>query len=327
MNFTRRDIIALLGGATAWPLPLRAQQPVPIVGFLSGQSRDRYARYLNAFLQGLKTAGFTEGRNVAIEYRWAEGRYDKLPALAAELVERGVAVIAATGTTAATLAAKAATTTIPIVFTSGEDPVKAGLVPNLNHPGGNVTGVSFLFGETGSKRLELLCEMVPGARSIGVLINPSNPKNEVQLADFRNAARALGRQLQIVNASNEQEIDGAFRTFKQQAVNAVVIGGDALFIARPDQIAALAARYALPAIYTIPEQAEVGGLMSYGASQTDAYGQAGNYVGRILKGEKPGDLPAMLATRFELVINLKSAKALGIEVPPGLSARADEVIE
>jgi putative ABC transport system substrate-binding protein len=307
---------------------VRGQQAaVPVVGFVNGQSPDRFARYLDAFRQALNVGGFVEGGNVAIEYRWAEGHYDKLPALAADLVRREVAVIVATGTSAAVTAAKAATTTIPIVFTTGEDPVKAGLVPNLNRPGGNITGVSFLFGETGSKRLELLCEMASYARSIGFMINPSNSNNDFQMSDILEGARVLGRDVKLLKAGNEAEIDAAFAAFVQQRVDAVIVGSDALFIARSDQIVAAAARAHLPAIYTLPEQSEAGGLMSYGANQSDAYRQAGVYTARILKGEKPGDLPTMLPTKFELVINLRTAKALGLTVPPTLLARADEVIE
>jgi putative tryptophan/tyrosine transport system substrate-binding protein len=324
----RREFITLLGGAAAWPLAVRAQQPaMPVIGFLNGQSPTQYAHYVDAFRQALNAAGFVEGRNVAIEYRWAGGQYDKLPALAADLVRHQVTVIAATGTTAAVLAAKAATATIPIIFTTGGDPVKAGLVPNLNRPGGNITGISFLVNETGSKHLELLCEMVPSAISVGLLVNPLNPNTDVAIADVLNAARVFGRQVQVVNASTEGEIDAAFTTFVQQRVNAIIVEADAFFLTQHGQVIVLAARHALPAIYSLREQAAAGGLMSYGASQVDAYRQAAVYTARVLKGEKPADLPAMLPTKFEFVINLETAKALGIEVPAGLSARADEVIE
>jgi putative ABC transport system substrate-binding protein len=307
---------------------VRAQQPpLPVVGFLNGQSPTLYAHYVDVFRLALKAAGFVEGRDVVIEYRWAEGQYDKLPALAADLVSRQVTVIAATGTTTAVLAAKAATATIPIIFTTGGDPVKAGLVPNLKRPGGNVTGVSFLVNETGSKQLELLCEMVPSATSVGLLVNPKNPNMDAEIADVMQAARVLGRQVQVVNASSEPEIDGAFAAFVQQRVNAIIITADAFFTARNDQVVALAARNALPAIYSLPEEAAAGGLMSYGSSQADAYRQAAVYIARVLKGEKPGDLPALLPTKFEFVINLKTANSLGIRVPPDLSARADKVIE
>jgi putative tryptophan/tyrosine transport system substrate-binding protein len=325
----RREFISLLGGAAvARPLAARAQPTVkPVIGFLNGQSPTQYAYYVDAFRQALNAAGLVEGRNVAIEYRWAGGQYDKLPALAADLVRRQATVIVATGTTAAVLAAKAATTTIPIIFTTGGDPVGAGLVPNLNRPGGNITGISFLVNETGSKQLELLCEMVPSATSVGVLVNPLNPNMNTATADILKAARLLGRQIQVVNASGEGEIDAAFATFMQQRVHAIMLVADPLFTARVGQVIVLAARYALPAIYSLREEAAAGGLMSYGASQVDAYRQAAVYTARVLKGEKPGDLPAMLPTKFEFVINLKTAKALGIEVAPGLSARADEVIE
>ena len=329
IDIARRAFLSGLGGvAIMWPRGSRAQQPaIPVIGFLSGQSATQYASYMDAFRQALIAAGFVEGRNVAIEYRWAEGQYAKLPALAADLVHRQVTVIAATGTTAAVLAAKNATATIPIIFTTGGDPVKAGLVPNLNRPGGNITGISFLVNETGSKQLELLCEMVPGATSVGLVVNPLNPNTDAEIADVLKAARVLGRQVQVVNASSDREIDAAFETFVQQRVNAIVVAADAFFTAQREQFVALAARHALPAIYSLREQAAAGGLMSYGTSQVEAYRQAGTYTARVLKGENPGDLPTILPTKFELVINLKTAKALGIEVPPGLSARADEVIE
>jgi putative ABC transport system substrate-binding protein len=325
----RREFIALVSGAAAaWPLAARAQQTaMPVVGFLNGQAPNEYAYYVDVFRQALNTAGFVEGRNVTIEYRWAEGHYDRLPALAADLVRHQVTVLVATGTTAAVLAAKGATTTIPIIFTTGGDPIRAGLVQSLSRPGGNITGVSFLSNETGSKRLELLREMVPSATSVGFLVNPQNPNADAEIVDLVTAAPVLGRQVQVVNASSERELESAFATFVQQRVNAIVVAADAFFTAQRDLVATLAARHALPAIYSLPEQAAAGGLMSYGASQSEAYRQVGVYTGRILKGEKPADLPVMLPTKFVLVINLKTAKALGIEVPPGLSARADEVIE
>jgi putative ABC transport system substrate-binding protein len=321
----RRQFIMLIGGASAWPFVARAQ--LPVIGFLNGQSPTSYASYVDAFRQALDAAGFVEGRNVTIEYRWAEGQYDRLPALATDLVRRSVAVLLATGTTRAALAAKSATATIPIVFTTAGDPVREGLVETLNRPGGNITGVSFQNTETGSKRLELLREIVPSATLVGYLINPANPNTDAEIADVLKAAPVLGRQVQAVNASSEREIDKAFATFVQQKVGAVIVGSDALFVAHRKQLAELAARYALPAIYVLPEEAAAGGLISYGASQTDAYRQAGVYTGRILKGEKPADLPVMLPTKFELVINLKTAKALGLTIPPSLLARADEVIE
>jgi putative ABC transport system substrate-binding protein len=300
---------------------------LPVIGFLNGQSPRQYVNYVEAFRQGLSGAGIIEGRNVMIEYRWAQGHYERLPALAAELARLPAAVILATGTTTAVLAAKGATTTIPIVFTTAGDPVKQGLVQSLNRPGGNITGISFQNNETGSKRLELLREIVPSATSIGYLVNPANPNTPAETEDALKAAPALGRQIRVANASSEHEIDAAFVTFAKQKVGALVVGSDALFVAHTQQLIALAARYALPAIYVLREEAMAGGLMSYGASQVDAYRQAGVYAARILRGEKPADLPTMLPTKFELVINLKTAKALGIEVPPGLSARADEVLE
>jgi putative ABC transport system substrate-binding protein len=321
----RRQFIMLIGGAAAWPFVARAQ--LPVIGFLNGQSPTSYASYVDAFRQALDAAGFVEGRNVTIEYRWAEGQYDRLPALATDLVRRSVAVLLATGTTRAALAAKSATATIPIVFTTAGDPVREGLVETLNRPGGNITGVSFQNTETGSKRLELLREIVPSATLVGYLINPANPNTDAEIADVLKAAPVLGRQVQAVNASSEREIDKAFATFVQQKVGAVIVGSDALFVAHRKQLAELAARYALPAIYVLPEEAAAGGLISYGASQTDAYRQAGVYTGLIPKGEKPADLPVMLPTKFELVINLKTAKALGLTIPPSLLARADEVIE
>jgi putative tryptophan/tyrosine transport system substrate-binding protein len=256
----------------------RSSRRCPVIGFLNGQSPTQYAYYVDVFRQALNAVGFIEGRSVAIEYRWAQGQYEKLPALAADLVRRQVTVIAATGTTAAVLAAKAATTTIPIIFTTGADPVKAGLVPNLNRPRGNITGISFLVNETGSKQLELLCEMVRGVTSVGLLVNPLNPNTDAAIADVLKAARVLGRQVQVVNAISEGEIDAAFATFVQQRVNAIIEEADGFFVAQHSQVIALAARYALPVIYSLREAATAGGLMSYGASQVDAYRQAGAYT-------------------------------------------------
>jgi len=325
----RRDFIASLGGAVAaWPLAARAQQTaLPVVGFLNGQSPDRYAAYISAFRRGLNAGGFAEGRNVTLEYRWADGHYEKLPELARELVGGSVAVIAATGTTAAVLAAKAATTSIPIVFTSGEDPVAAGIVPSLSRPGGNITGVSFMYSETGPKRVELLSEMVPRMRSVGLVGNPLNPRNNAAVTALTKAARALGHDIKVAEARSPREIDAAFTTLVQQRVDAVIVGSDALFIAEREHVAALAAQYALPAIYTLPEQVKAGGLMSYGASQSDAYRQAGRYAASILGGEQPANLPIMLPTKYELAINLKTATALGLTVPASMLATADEVIE
>jgi putative tryptophan/tyrosine transport system substrate-binding protein len=323
----RRAFITLLGGAAAWPLVARAQQaPMPVVGFLNGASPEGYAPYVAAFRQGLKEAGYVEGQNVTIEYRWAEGQYDRLPALAADLVRRNVTVIAAT-TTPAAQAAKALTSTVPIVFTTGDDPIKLGLVATFNRPGGNATGVSHLIGELGSKRLGLLRELLPGITVIATLLNPNFPGAERQLRDAEAAAGALGLQLIILRASTEREIDAAFATMAQQGVSALVAGGDPSFVARREQIVALAARHAIPTIYPVRDFAVAGGLMSYGTDFADAYRQAGVYTGRIVRGEKPADLPVQRSTKFEFVINLQTARALGIEVPNAIQLLADEVIE
>src|SRR5215468_11187926 len=291
----RREFIAGLGGAAVpWPLVARAQQrAVPVIGYLSGQSQVEFEGYTAAFRQGLNETGYVEHRNVDIEYRWAEGQYDRLPAFAAYLVNRQVSVIVATGNPRTAIAAKAKTETIPIVFTIAADPVKLGLVASFNRPGGNVTGVSFLVNELGSKRLQLLHEVVPAATAIGVLVNPTAPNSQTEMRDVQVAARALGLHLQIENASSERDIDTAFARFIEQRVNALFVGGDAFFVARRDQLAALAARHALPASYNVRDHVAAGGLMSYGTSVTDAFRQVGVYTGRILKGEKPADLPVM----------------------------------
>ena len=325
---TRRDVMSLLaGGAAAWPLAARAQQRLPVIGFLNGASPGPYARFLLGFHQGLKETGYTAGENVAVEYRWAENRYDRLPALAADLVDRHVTVIAAAGSTPAALAAKAATTTIPIVFLVGGDPVAVGLVPSLARPGGNLTGVTNLTAEVGPKRLEMLHAVVPTA-TIALLVNPKSPElSEPQSQELQVAARKLGLQLHVLNASTEPEIDTAFATLVQLRAGGLVIGADALFSSRVEQLAALALRHRIPAVYQFPEFTAAGGLMSYGNNLSDMLRLSGLYTGRILKGEKPADLPVQQATKVELIINLKTAKALGLTMPTALLVRADEVIE
>jgi putative ABC transport system substrate-binding protein len=325
----RREFITLLGGAAAtWPIAARAQQPLmPVVGFLNAASAEGYTRQLTAFLKGLGEAGYVDGRNVTIEYRWADGRSDRLPAMAADLVQRQVAVIAATSTPAA-LAAKASTTTVPIVFETGADPVRLGLVANLNRPGGNVTGVTNLIVEVAPKRLQMLHELVPMATSIALLINPSEPTAaETQSRDVLSAARNLGLELHVLNASSESDLDGVFAEVTKMRVGGLVIGGSPFFTSRTKQLGALALRHAVPTVYSYREFAMAGGLLSYGADIADAYHLVGNYTGRILKGDKPGDLPVQQATKVELYINLKTAKALGVNVPNTLIGRADEVIE
>ena len=328
MSLKRREFITLLGGTVAaWPLAARAQQAaVPVIGFLNAGARDVFAPRLGVFWRGLSENGYAEGRNVAIEYRWAEGQFDRLPAMAADLVRRHATVIAAFGPPAA-LAAKAATSTIPIVFVTGNDPVQAGLVASLNHPSGNVTGVYLLIGGMEDKRLGLLRDLVPQAGLIGVLINPRSPDGQAQANALQAAAHAVGQRILVVEAGSDNELDGAFATLVQHRAGALVITSDIFFNARRERIVALPARYAIPAIHPLREFAEAGGLMSYGTSVLDAYYQNGIYVARILKGAKPSDLPVLQSTKFEFVINLKVAKTLGLEVPPGLSAIADEVIE
>jgi putative ABC transport system substrate-binding protein len=324
----RREVVALLGGvAVAWPLTARAQQPaMPVIGFLNSASPEGYSPFVTAFRQGLREAGYVEGQNATIEYRWAEGQYDQLPALAADLVRRNVTVIAATSTPAAR-AAKAATSTVPIVFTTGDDPIKLGLVASLSRPGGNATGVSSLLAELGSKQLGLLRQLIPGITAIAALMNPNFPGIERQLRDVEAAASTLGLQLTVLSASSEREIDAAFATMAQKGSGALLVGPDPFINARRDQIVALAARHAIPAIYPVREFAVAGGLMSYGSDFADSYRQAGIYTGRIVRGEKPADLPVQRSTKFEFVINMQTARALGLEVPLGLTAGADEVIE
>jgi putative tryptophan/tyrosine transport system substrate-binding protein len=327
LDVRRREFITLLGSAAAWPLAVRAQQPaMPVIGFLNGGARDAFVPMVTAFLRGLSEQGYEDGRNVAIEYRWAEGQFDRLPAMAADLVGRNATVIAAFAPPAA-LAAKAATSTIPIVFVTGFDPVKAGLVASLNRPGGNITGVHvFLIGLEG-KRLGLMRELVPQAALMGLLVNPRSPDSEAQSKGLQAAARAIGQQIVVVEAGSDGELDTAFATLAQHQVGALVVAADQFFTVRREQIIALTGRYAMPAIYELREYAVAGGLMSYGTSLPEGYYQNGVYVGRILKGAKPADLPIVQSTKFEFVINLKTAKSLGVTISDNLLSLADEVIE
>jgi putative ABC transport system substrate-binding protein len=325
----RREFITLLGGAAAgWPIAARAQQPaMPVIAFLGSGSFDVVmAPRLRAFRQSLKDMGYVDGENVAIEFRWARGQYDQLPALAAELVQGGVAVIITTGLGSA-LAAKAATTTIPLVFVGADNPVQFGLVASLNRPGGNATGLNLLTSELTAKRLEIVRQLLPRMAMVAVVINPNSPEVTPQLADVQSASRAVGQPILILNASNESDFDTAFAALVQHGADALLVTNDAFLFNRRDQIVAMAASNAVPTIYDRREYAAAGGLISYGPNYVDAYRQAGVYTGRILKGEKPGDLPVIQSTKFELVINLKTAKALGLQIPDRVLALADEVIE
>jgi len=325
----RRQFIRLLGGAaTAWPLAARAQQPaMPVIGFIRDGSAEPNARYAAAFRKGLNETGYVEGQNVTVEYHWLEGQYDRLPALLADLVRRQVAVIATPGTLLAQ-AAKAATTVIPIVFSVGEDPVKLGLVGSLARPGGNVTGINFFVQEAVAKRLRLLHEMVPKAVHVAVLVNPRNPSVvETTVREVQKAAPTMGLQVQILNASTVSEIDAVFATLARERLDILLVAGDAFFISRRVQLATLTARDKIPSAYPVREPVEAGGLMSYGTDLADAFRQIGAYTGSILKGAKPADLPVLQSTKFEFIINMQTARALGIEVPPAVFSIADEVIE
>jgi putative tryptophan/tyrosine transport system substrate-binding protein len=328
----RREFITLFGGATAAltlaPLALRAQQAaMPVIGYLHSASLDAFGHPVAAFRKGLTEVGYVEGQNLAIEYRWAEGHFDRLPGLAADLVRRDVAVLVAQGGATSAVAAKAATTTIPIVFSSGGDPVALGVVSSLSHPGGNATGVSLLTAALGSKRLEILHQVVPNANVIAALVNPNNATIEGQLKDLQDGARAFAVQLKFLNASSAADIDVAFAALVQSGIGALVVGSDPFYLDQRNQLVALAARHKISAIYEWRDYADAGGLMSYGTSLADAYRQVGVYTGRVLKGEKPADLPVIQSTKVELVINLKTAKTLGITFPLSLLGRADEVIE
>jgi putative ABC transport system substrate-binding protein len=323
----RREFISLLGGAAAWPLAVRAQQPpIPVIGYLSALSEASVAHQDAGFRRGLNEVGFVEGQNVTIEHRWADGQYDRLPAMAADLVRRSVNLITAQAPPAA-LAARAATTTIPIVFVVGFDPVSAGLVTSFNRPGGNATGMTLITGPLGQKRLELLREIAPKATIVTMLANPFSPDAVPEIRDVQAAAQANGLQLRMLNASTPNELNAAFTAMAGQRPDALLVGSDPFLLIQRDDLIAFAARIATPAIYPFREFAVAGGLISYGANIANSYRQAGIYAGRILAGAKPDDLPVMQPTKFELVINLKTAKALGIDIPPMLHARSDEVIE
>jgi putative ABC transport system substrate-binding protein len=323
----RRTFLGLLGGAAFAPFAARAQQSKPVVGFLHSAEAKSFAQQLAAFRQGLKEGGFEEGRNVTIEYRWAEGHFDRLPAMAADLVQRKVSVISAVGGNNSNLAAKAATATIPIVFTSGSDPIRLGLVTSLSRPGGNITGISFFIGDLVAKQLDLLHQLIPGAKAIAMLVNPKSPEAARQPEDAREAAAKLGIDLKIVNASTDGEIDQAFEALAQMRVGALIVGGDPFFGSRVEKLVGLAARHRIPDMYFRREYAAAGGLTSYGTSVEEAYRQNGIYVAKILKGAAPTDLPVVQSAKFDFTINLKTAKTLGLEFHPQLLATADQVIE
>jgi putative tryptophan/tyrosine transport system substrate-binding protein len=325
----RREVITLLGGAAvAWPLPLNAQQPtLPVIGFLSSRSLDVDAPLVAAFHRGLAEVGFAEGRNVTVEYRWAQGQYDRLPTLAAELVGKPVSVLVSTGGTVSALAAKASTRTIPVVFTTADDPVKVGLVDSLNRPGGNVTGITTSFIETASKRIGLLRELLPKASTVAFVVNPTSPAATTESSEVRAAARAIGLHIELLSASNADEIDSAFEALSKMQVDALLIAVDPFFFSRAVQLVILTARQGIPCLYFRREFALAGGLMSYGSNFVEFFSVVGVYAGRVLKGANPADLPVQQPTKFELVINLRTAKALGLRVPDQLLVAADEVIE
>ena len=327
-DMQRRAFITLLGGATAaLPFTARAQQPLlPVIGYLESASQGQFSDLIPAFRKGLSETGYTDGQNVRIEYRWAEGQYDRLPTLTTELI-RGNATLIFTTALISAQAAKAVTTTVPIVFVSGPDPVQLGLVASLNRPGNNLTGVTLFTSTVGAKRLQLLRELLPATNTVAFIVNPSNTRADSDIQEMETAAGALGQHIVVAKAATNRDFETAFETLARSSIQAVVIGGDPFFNSQAQQLVSLASRYAIPTIYPLNEFATAGGLMSYGSSIADAYRQAGIYAGRILKGAKPADLPVMQPTKFELVINLKAAKALGLTVPPTLLARADEVIE